>query len=214
MFKNIDMTKGNILKCVLLFALPIFLGNILQQFYTITDTWVVGKYLENGISAIGSSNNIYDLLLCFANGLTLGFSLMVSRSFGAKDENKLKKSIALVISLTIIVTIILTTLGITFSKPLMRLLKTPDGVFDMAYSYISIILGGMITTMLYNMFQHLMRSVGNSFVSLICLSISVVLNILMDFVFVVIFKLGIKGVAIATVVAQGLSSLFCFIYII
>lgn len=212
--KVIDMTEGNPIRLIPAFAIPLFIGNIFQQVYSMMDTMVAGYNLgDNAIAAIGATSSLYALLIDFASGLNSGYAIVVTQHFGARDEKKLRESIAGMIELDILVTVILTAVSLVFLKPLMHFMNTPDAIFEEAYSYISVICAGMISTICYNMFAGILRAIGNSRTSLYFLIISSVLNIGMDLFFVVVLKMGLAGAALATVIAQTISAVLCGIYV-
>lgn len=210
-----DMTQGSPIRLILSFAVPLFIGNIFQQFYNMVDTMVVGYHLGNtGIAAIGATASLYSLLINFANGLNSGYGIIVTQCFGAHDRKKMKQAIAGMMILDAAVCLVLTIATLTFLRPLMAFLNTPDAVFDMAYSYIRTICLGIVTTIGYNMFASILRAMGNSRTPLYFLIFSSFLNIALDILFVVGFRLGIAGAAIATVVSQAVSAILCGIYVL
>ena len=209
-----DMTQGNPVKLILAFAVPLFIGNIFQQIYSMVDTAVAGYCLGDGaIAAIGATSSLYALLIDFASGLNSGCAIVVTQRFGAHDEKKLKSAIAGMIELDTGITLALTVLSLVFLRPLMRFLNTPEGIFEQAYQYIAVICAGMIATIAYNLFSSILRAFGNSRTSLYFLIISSVLNMGMDLLFVAVLGLGVAGAALATVIAEGVSALLCGIYV-
>ena len=211
--KVTDMTVGNPLRIILAFAIPIFIGNIFQQIYSVVDTMVAGYNLgDAAIAAIGATSSLYGLIINLAWGMNSGFALVVTRSFGAHDDDTLKKAIAGTMLLDFSVTLALTVLSVCFLCPLMRLMNTPESIFADAYSYMLIICLGMIGTIAYNMFSSLLRSVGNSVTPLYFLIVSSIANILLDLLFVAVLHWGVAGAAAATVVAELLSAVLSGIY--
>ena len=209
-----DMTTGSPLKHILIFALPLFIGNIFQQIYSMVDTMVAGYTLgDQSIAAIGATSSLYGLLIDFASGLNSGCAIVVTQCFGAHDEKKLRKSIAGMIIIDAIITCLITISALIFLRPLMHFMNAPDSIFEQAYIYIAIICAGMLSTVAYNMFSAILRAVGNSKTSLYFLIISSVLNMGMDFFFVVVLGIGITGIALATVIAESVSALLCGIYV-
>ena len=207
-----DMTKGNPMKIILLFSIPVLMGNLFQQFYNMVDTIIVGQYLgSDALAAVGSTGCLMFLVLGFANGIAQGFGVMVSHAFGAKNEKLLKHYVALAIILTVIVSTILTIPTVLASKQFLIWMNTPDNIVDMANAYIKVIYAGIICTMSYNVASGLLRSIGDSKTPLYFLIFSSVLNIILDIFFIVVIKLGTAGAAYATVLSQGLSALLCFI---
>lgn len=211
MFK--DMTSGNPLKIILLFSLPVLLGNIFQQFYNMVDTIIVGQYLgEDALAAVGSTGCLMFLVLGFANGIAQGFGVMISHAFGAKDDKLLRHYVALSLMLTFIVSVLLTVPTFAASKQLLILMKTPDNILSLADRYIKIIFAGIILTMSYNVASGILRGIGDSKTPLYFLILSSFLNIVLDLFFIVVVKLGTAGAAYATIIAQGVSALLCFLY--
>ena len=210
-----DMTSGSPARLILLFAVPLFIGNIFQQVYSMVDTMVVGYHLgDQAIAAIGATSSLYSLLINFANGLNNGYGIVVTQRFGAHDREKMKQAIAGMMLLNGIVVLVLTCLALTLLKPLMRFMNTPAEIFSQAYAYISIIIGGMVTTMGYNLFAAILRAMGNSRSPLYFLILSSLLNVGLDLLFVMGLDLGIGGAAIATVLAQSVSALSCCLYVL
>lgn len=213
--KAIDMTRGSITKAIIAFALPILFGNIFQQAYNLADTAIAGHILgDNALSAIGATTSLFAFLMQFNGGLNGGFSLVIAKFFGEKNSDSLKKSIASMLYYNLILTIITLTLGFTVIKPILHLMNTPKSIFDDAYSYIFIIFLGTIFTTLYNAQANLLRALGNSKTPIVFLVISSVINIALDIIFISRLSMGVKGAALATVLAQGISGALCFITII
>lgn len=209
-----DMTVGSITKHLLVFSIPLFFGNIFQQVYSIVDTVVVGHYLgDYAIAAIGSTGSIYSLIINFAMGMNAGFAIIVTQAFGSKNNAKMKKSIAGMMVLNTVICVFLTIISLLGINPFMRMLHVSENIYDEAKSYISVILAGMIATMLYNMCSAILRSVGNSRAPLIFLIISSVMNVGLDILFVAKFNLGVAGTAYATIVSQAMSAIISCIYI-
>lgn len=210
-----DLTKGNITKLILMFSLPLLLGNIFQLFYNLADTRIVGQTLgKNAIAALGATSSVNTVIIGFLNGLTNGFALVTARFFGAKEFDRLKKSVAHALTLGIATAIALTALSLAFIDPLLRALNTPDNIFKQAKTYIVIILAGMIISMFYNICAGILRAVGDTVSPLIFLIISTIANIGLDLLFILGFKMGVEGAAYATLIAQGISVVLCIIYII
>ncbi len=212
--KTTDMTTGNPIKLILSFSIPLLIGNIFQQIYNITDTMIIGYRLgDMAIASIGATTSIYGLLINFAMGLNNGYGIVVGQTFGAKNQSKLKRAIATMFMLNLAITAILTIFSLLFLRTFMHLMNTPESIFDDAYTYISIILGGMIGTIAYNMFSGLMRALGNSKTPLYFLILSSGINVSLDLLFIIGFDWGITGAATATIIAQSLSAIFCGIYV-
>lgn len=210
-----DMTSGNPLKLILTFALPLFIGNIFQQVYSMVDTMVVGYKLgDPAIAAIGATSSLYMLIINFAIGLNNGFGIVVSQRFGAHREKDVQQAIAGMFLLNTGIIIVLTVVSTAFLRPLMGFMNIPKGIFENAYIYIFIICCGMIFTIVYNMFAAILRAVGNSRTPLYFLILACVVNIVLDGLFVLIFDWKIAGAAIATVIAQGVSAIWCGVYVV
>lgn len=210
-----DMTQGNPLRIILIFSLPILLGNLFQQFYNIVDTTVVGHVLgEDSLAAVGASSAIYSLIVSFANGMANGFSILGARLFGAKNEQKLRRAFAMSILLTLIISVVLTIVGLLILMPLLRALNTPDDIIMESYSYIVVILSFLIITMFYNVLAGFLQAVGNSKIPLIFLIIASIVNVMLDILFVRVIHMGVRGAAIATVCSQVLSLILCITYIV
>ena len=210
-----DMTQGSPIRLIIAFAIPLFIGNIFQQVYSMVDTMVVGYHLgDTGIAAIGATAALYSLLINFANGLNNGYGIIVTQRFGAHDWKKMRQAIAGMMILDAAICLSLTAVAVVFLRPLMVFLNTPDSLFDMAYTYIRIICLGIVTTIGYNMFASILRAMGNSRTPLYFLIFSSFLNIALDILFVAGFELGIAGAAVATVLAQAVSAILCGIYVL
>ena len=212
---GVDLIGGPIMKNLLIFMLPILLSYVFQQLYNAVDTAIVGHYLgEQSLAAVGANVAIFDLMVMFAQSLGNGLCIVVSRAYGAGDERKLRKSVAgsLVIGTgTVAVMTILSLLGL---GPLLRILGTPEAIYGEALAYIRII-GGWIAVMFgYNLLSSLLRSIGNSAMSLVFLIISSVLNVILDIILVAGVGMGVRGAAAATVIAQGISAALCAGYIL
>lgn len=210
-----DLTKGNPVRLILTFAIPIFIGNILQLLYSLIDTRIVGQLLgKSSLAAVGATNSINTMVVGFLFGLTNGFAILVARSFGAKREEDVRKHVAATLVLGMIVSLLLTVVSVAFLMPLLRLLNTPEEVIKESYDYIVIIFAGMTISMIYNICSSVLRAIGDTITPLIFLSISVVSNILLDYVLVKFTALGVKGAAYATIISQLLSGVLCIVYII
>ena len=208
-----NMTEGNPLKIILLFSIPVLLGNLFQQFYNMVDTIIVGRYLgEEALAAVGSTGCLMFLVLGFANGIAQGFGVMVSHSYGARDHKLLKHYVALSLILTVIISTILTVITVAGAKQLLLWMNTPANIFDLAHSYIQVIFAGIFLTMAYNVASGILRGIGDSKTPLYFLILSSVLNIVLDIVLIVYIPLGTAGAAYATIISQGFSALLCFIY--
>lgn len=212
---QVDLLKGNILKVMISFALPFLISNIFQQLYNTVDTIIVGYCLgDTSLAAIGASSSIYNLLIGFALGIGNGMGIVLGRSYGARDEKILKKSVAATAVIGVIVTFVLVVLSRFMLMPLLRLLNTPAEILEEAYSFIETITLFIGVMLAYNICAGILKAIGNSIMPLIFLAISVLLNIGLDLLFIQQFHMGIRGAAIATVMAQALSTLLCLVYIV
>ncbi len=215
MNKEINLTTGDIKKVLLMFMIPIFFANLFQQLYNTVDTMIVGKYLgDNALAAMGSSASLYELLVGFATGVGSGFGVVIARCVGSKDNKLLKKSIVGALFLSIILMILVMLMSTFALKTLMNILNTPATIFDDAYSYIYTICIASGVTIFYNLLGCMLRAKGNTMIPLIALLISSVLNVFLDIYCIVNLGMGTKGAAVATVIAQGISAIFCLIYIL
>jgi putative MATE family efflux protein len=213
-YKSRNLTEGKPLQLILWFAIPVFLGNLFQICYGLIDTKIVGSTLgESALAAVGSVSTLYNLMVGFFNGLTLGFSVITARYFGAGDWEKLKKNVAGAILLGngIALVVILALYG--FLAPLLQVLNVPQEQLGMAYSYISILILGMFITLAYNICANTLRAIGDSMTPLLFLLLSSLVNIGLDYLCILTFHLGVAGAAAATVTAQLLSVILCLAYI-
>lgn len=208
------MTSGNVFQNIMFFAIPLFISNFFQQCYNIGDTMIASHNLgESALAAIGLTGSITGLVIGFANGMNSGYGVLISRSFGAKDEEQMKSVVAWSFLLNLALAIVFTALTLVFTRPLLHLIQTPEDIFEEAYIYIRVVLGGMAATLFYNMASGILRAVGNSRTPLYFLIFSCSANLLMDFFFVMVLHVGVAGIALATVLAQVLSTALCFLHI-
>lgn len=215
MAKTKDLTQGNVAKLLLFFAFPTLLSNVFQQFYNLADTAIAGHILgDNALVAIGASSTVNSLVLSFAWGLNGGFGIIIAQCFGAKDFKKLKKSVAISLSINVLFSLVVCIFGIFMSRPMLQALNTPAARLNEANSYISVILVFIIVPMLYNLEAVILRSLGDSKTPLYFLIFSSVLNIILDYVLIKFTQMGVKGAAVATVLAQLLSVILCFVVIL
>ena len=210
-----DMTTGRILPVILRFTLPLFIGNIFQQFYSMADTVIVGRCLgAAALAAVGATSTVSFLLLGFAMGLASGFAVLTAQRFGAGDDEGVRISVSNGILLTVILSACLTFLGLMIVPRLLALMQTPADILGDATRYMLIICRGLAASMFYNLFSSFLRSVGNSRAPLFFLIFSSCTNIFLDLFFIVRLGMGVEGAALATVLAQGLSAALCLLYII
>lgn len=210
-----DMTVGSPMGMIVSFTVPIFLGNVFQQFYSMADTIIVGKFVgTNALAAVGSVGTIMFLLIGFLMGMTAGFTVLTSQRYGARDMKGMRKTVGSAYTLSIIVSAVMTVFSMLFMKPLLVLMNTPADIFDDAYRYIMVICGGIFAQTAYNLFSSVLRAVGNSKTPLYFLILAAGLNVLLDMLLIIVFKMGAPGAAYATVIAQGVSAALCIFYII
>lgn len=208
-----DLTKVSPIKAILLFALPIYLGQLFSQAYSLCDTLIIGHILGSAsLAAVGATTALSDLLLEFLGGVIAGFGIIVARHFGAGDEQKMRRAIGSAVTLSIGCTLLLSIGCLIFLPQLLDLLKIAPALRSDAATYISIIIAGLIAASCYQLCAALCRAVGDSFTPLMFLILSNVLNILLDVVMIRVFHLGVAGAALATVFTQALSALLCFLY--
>lgn len=210
-----DMTTGSPVKLILTFSIPLLIGNIFQQFYSMADTVIVGRFLGvDALAAVGSTGAMAFLVNGFVLGLTSGFAVLVSQRFGANDEEGVKKAFASSLILSIIMTILVTAISMVSAKPLLELMNTPENIINDSLSYIIIIFAGNIAIIFYNMLSSILRALGDSKTPLYFLIIASILNIILDIVFIVNFHMGVAGAAYATIISQSISAILCAIYIV
>ena len=201
--KTRDMTQGTIWKHLLAFALPLMIGNLFQQLYNTVDSIVVGQFVsKQALAAVGSTTSIINMLVGFFSGVSVGAGVVISQRFGAKDPEGVHKAVHTTVSLTLIIGLIGTVVGVFLAPIMLTLMKTPQDVFVEAKAYLQIYFGGISGLMLYNMGSGILRAVGDSRRPLYFLVFSSCVNIVLDLVFVLVFQMGVKGVALATIIAQ------------
>jgi putative MATE family efflux protein len=210
-----NLLSGNIVKSLIVFAFPMLLSNIFQQLYNTADMVIVGHFLgESSLAAIGSCAVLFELLIGFAIGVGRGFGIVAARNYGAGDLDLLKRTVAGSILIGCALTLFISLFASLFMMPVLKLINTPANIIDAAYSYISVLTAFAVVSFTYNLCAGLLQSVGNSTMPLLFLIISSVLNILFDILFITYFNMGIRGAAVATVAAQGISAALCIVYII
>ena len=207
-----DMTTGNPMNIIFNFTLPIFIGNVFQQFYNMADAVIVGKFVGNkALAAVGSTGTIMFLIYGFVVGMTAGFTVLTAQKFGAGDMPAMRRTVAGASFLSLLVGLVLTAAFMAFMKPWLTLMHTPEDIFADAYAYIMIISAGILAQMLYNLLASILRALGNSRVPLYFLILSALLNIVLDLVFIIVFHMGAAGAAAATVISQGVSGALCLV---
>lgn len=208
-----DLTQGSITKTLLLFAMPMIAGNLLQQFYNIADTLIVGRFLgAEALAAVGSSYTLMTFLTSILLGLSMGSGAVFSIYYGEKNEEKLKESMVAAFWLILVVALVLNVIVFLCIHPIMNFLQVPEEIYDIMKEYLWIVFCGIFASFLYNYFASLLRAVGNSMAPLMFLAVSAVLNIILDLWFVLGLKWGVAGAAAATVFSQYVAGIGIFLY--
>ena len=208
-----DLSSGSISKSLLLFALPMILGNLLQQFYNITDTMIVGRYLgKNALAAVGSSFTLMTFLTSIILGLAMGSGVLISVKYGEKDTQGLRRASSSSFFIILLVSIILILFSYSLLNSLKKLMNIPDEVWPEMREYLMVIFSGIIAVFLYNWFSSFLRALGNSKTPLIFLGISTLLNVILDILFIIVFQRGVKGAAEATVISQYIAGMGVAVY--
>lgn len=208
-----DLTQGNVFKLILGFSIPLLFGMLFQQFYSMVDTIIVGRYL--GVSAlaeVGSTGSINFMIIGFCMGVCNGFAIPVAQKFGARNYKLLRKYVFNSGVMTVVFSLVMTLIVCLFCRNILVFMNTPNDIIDGAYSYIFVIFLGIPVTYLYNLLAGIIRSLGDSKTPLIFLLISSILNIILDLVFIIVFHMGVSGAAWATVISQGISGISCLIF--
>ena len=212
LFAPHDMTEGAPWQRITEFAVPMLLGNIAQQLYNTADSIIVGKFVgDNALSAVGSASPILNMLLALFIGVATGAGIVISQNFGAKDREGLSRAIGNCLSLALIATAIIMIVGPLITMPMLKLLGTPESIIYWCADYLNIFFYGIIGFFMYNMLSGVLRGMGDSLSALGFLLIAAALNVVLDLLFVAKFGMGVPGVALATVLAQAISAVFCFI---
>lgn len=208
-----DMTIGNPTKLILNFTLPMLIGNIFQQFYNMVDSIVVGKFVnKDALSAVGATGSITYLIFSLVFGMSAGISIVISQYYGAGDYEKVRKSFATATYVLFLVSLIMGTVGFFTSRPLLKLLGTHQDIIDQSHTYMKILYIGILGTACYNGISAVLRALGDAITPLVFLIIASILNVVLDLIFVIVFNMGVAGVAIATIISQFLSGIGCIIY--
>lgn len=208
-----DMTKGSPVKLLLSFTFPMLIGNLFQQFYNMVDSMVVGKYVSaDALAAVGATGSVNFLFFSLCFGMAVGIGIIISQYFGAKDDEYVKRSIANSLYVVMAAAIFMGVLGYLLSEPVLRFLNTPDNIIADSIRYMKIMCLGLIAVGAYNGISAILRALGDSKTPLIFLIIAASLNVVLDLVFVIAFKWGVTGVAVATIISQGVSALGCFLF--
>lgn len=210
-----DMTTGAPGKIILNFTIPIFIGNMFQQLYSMVDTIIVGKFVGNeALAAVGSCGTLMFLILGFLIGLTAGFMVITSQHYGSGNMRAMRQSVASAAILSAVISVLMTLCSMLMMKQILHLMNTPEDIYQEAYGYIMVICGGIAAQVLYNLLASILRALGDSKVPLYFLILAAFLNIVLDLVFIIVFHMGAAGAALATVISQGASGILCLVYII
>lgn len=208
----VDMTEGQPWKKIILFAVPMLVGNIAQQLYNTVDSVVVGNYVgDNALAAVGSAGPILNLLIVLFVGISVGAGIMVSQYFGAREREKLSTTVGNCITLTAIATLFVMVVASLVARPLLELLDTPETIIDWCHSYLLILFIGSAGLAYYNILSGILRGLGDSVSALVYLLVSTAVNIVLDLLFVAKLGMGVNGVALATVIAQAVSAFLCLL---
>lgn len=210
-----DMTAGSPAKLIIRFMIPMFLGNVFQQFYNIADSIVSGQFIGvTALAAIGSTGSLMFFVTGWLTGLSSGFAILVSQWFGARQYDRMRHYVAMSVYLAAAFAILMSVVLLIANEPILRLMNYSDDIMPDVKMYMGIIYAGLIVTAAYNSLAAFLRALGDSKSPLYFLIISAAINVVLDIVFIVIFGMGVEGCAYATVIAQGISALLCFIYIL
>lgn len=208
-----DMTAGSPVRLIIGFAIPMFLGMLFQQFYSMVDTIIVGQYLGvNPLAGVGSTSSLNFMVIGFCMGVCNGFAIPVAQMFGAREESRLRCFVTNSAWLAVCFSVVMTVLVAAVCRPVLRLMDTPEEIFEYAYVYILIIFLGIPCTFLYNLLAAIIRSLGDSRTPVVFLALSSVVNIALDFLSILVLHMGVEGPALATVISQGVSGGICLLY--
>ena len=213
--RDVDMTEGNITRHIISFALPLLIGNLFQQLYNTVDTWVVGNYVSNeAYSAVGTVGPIINMLIGFFLGLSSGAGVVISQYYGARQHDKVQETVHTAILMTLIIGVVFTAIGIVMIPLMLKLINMPATVIGEATTYLSIYFAGLLGLMLYNIGAGILRAVGDSRRPFYFLVVCAVLNTVLDLLFVLVFHMGVAGVALATILSQAISAILILITLI
>ncbi len=210
-----DMTKGSPMKHIIIFSIPLILGNLFQVFYNMVDSIIVGRTLGvEALAGVGVAGSLHFLVIGFSSGITSGFGIIVAQRFGANDPEGVRRSVAMGTVLNLCFSILLTSVSVGFTMPILKWMHTPADIIQNAYDYIVVIFMGISATMFFNYLSCIIRALGDSKTPLYFLMIASATNIILDFVFILFFHMGTAGAGLATVIAQALSGLLCLLLIV
>lgn len=208
-----DMTKGSPMRLILGFAVPLLFGLLFQQFYSMVDTIIVGHYLGvNALAAVGATGSVNFLIIGFCMGVCNGFAIPIAQEYGARHEENLRKYVANCVWLSVIFAVVITIAVVALCRPILQVMRTPANIIDGSYSYIVVIFLGIPVTYLYNMTAAILRSLGDSKTPVVFLVMAAVLNIFLDLLCIIVFRMGVAGAAVATVVSQAVAGICCLVY--
>lgn len=208
-----EMTSGSALPLIFNFTLPLLLGNILQQTYSLVDAAIVGRFLGiNALASVGASTSVVFLILGFCNGCCCGFGIPVAQKFGARDYSTMRSYIAVGLQLSIVMSVSIAVITSIFCADILRMMSTPENIFEGAYAYLLVTFIGVPFTFFYNLLSSVIRALGDSKTPFWFLLLATILNIILDLLFILVFGWGVMGAAIATVFSQGVSAILCYVY--
>jgi putative MATE family efflux protein len=208
-----NLTTGKPIRLILLFAVPLLIGQLFQLFYSLVDTRIVGETLgETALAAVGATTTLSDMLISLLNGFTNGAAIIVATYFGAEDRKNMKKAMGGTVLMGVVFSLAISFLCLLFLSPLLRFLNISEDILEQASSYISVILAGLVAATLYNVCAAILRAMGDSFTPLIFLIMAAFMNIMLDYTFILCLHTGVSGAAYATVISQAASALLCFLY--
>ena len=210
----INLTDGPILRSIIAFAIPIIISNIFQQLYNTADIIIVGRFLgQDSLAAVGATAAIFELIVGFALGVGNGMGIIIARHYGARNHRLLKRAVASTIVIGAVLSLLIAVIGSIGMFPLLRFLGTPESIIDQSYAYISIVVLGIAVTFAYNLCAGLLRAVGDSQAALYFLILAAIVNVILDIFCITQLHMGVAGAAVATIIAQGISAILCFLYI-
>ena len=208
-----EMTAGPALPLILKFTLPLLLGNLLQQTYSLVDAAIVGKFLGiNALASVGASTSVVFLILGFCNGCCGGFGIPVAQKFGARDYSTMRSYISVSLKLSVVMSVTIAIVTSILCADILQMMRTPENIFEGAYAYLLVTFIGVPFTFFYNLLSSIIRALGDSKTPFWFLLLSTVLNIVLDLFCILVLGWGVAGAAIATVISQGLSAVLCYIY--
>ena len=210
----INLTDGPILQSIIAFAIPIIISNIFQQLYNTADIIIVGRFLgQDSLAAVGATAAIFELIVGFALGVGNGMGIIIARHYGARNHRLLKRAVASTIVIGAVLSLLIAVIGSIGMFPLLRFLGTPESIIDQSYAYISIVVLAIAVTFAYNLCAGLLRAVGDSQAALYFLILAAIVNVILDIFCITQLHMGVAGAAVATIIAQGISAILCFVYI-